>query len=187
MNKIRKIFFLNLIFILSSFSLNSEIIDKKINLKDLFIELKNAEYIYDAKKIENKIWDIWSEHNSNEKLTKAMTLGTKHMSNGNYIAAYSIFTKIIEKDPKWAEGWNKRATVSFLMGNYENSLKDIDETLLREPRHFGALSGMGLIYINLNQYEEAIKSYKAAKEIYPLIESGKIIIELKKLIKELEI
>ena len=77
--------------------------------------------------------------------------------------------------------------VSYLMGNYENSLKDIDETLLREPRHFGALSGMGLIYINLNQYEEAIKSYKAAKEIYPLIESGKIIIELKKLIKELEI
>ena len=96
-----------------------------------------------------------------------MTLGTKHMSNGNYIAAYSIFTKIIEKDPKWAEGWNKRATVSFLMGNYENSLKDIDETLLREPRHFGALSGLGMIYVRLGDPESALKAYEDLLYIFP--------------------
>jgi tetratricopeptide (TPR) repeat protein len=186
MNKIKKIIFFNLIFILINFSLDADT-NKKITLKKLFIELKNAKHILDAKKTENKIWNIWSQHYNNEKLTKKMTLGTKHMSNGNYVAAYEIFTSIIEKDPEWAEGWNKRATVSFLMGDFKDSLKDINQTLIIEPKHFGALSGSGLVYINLNKYEEAIKSFKAAQKIYPLIESGKIINELKKLIKELEI
>jgi|TARA_B110000438_G_scaffold284783_1_gene314180 tetratricopeptide (TPR) repeat protein len=186
MNKIKKIIFFNLILILINTSLSADT-SKKIALENLFIELKNAEHILDAKKTENKIWNIWSEHYNNEKLTKEMALGTKHMSNGNYVAAYKIFTNIIEQDPDWAEAWNKRATVSFLMGNFKDSLKDINQTLIIEPRHFGALSGSGLVYINLNKYEEAIKSYKAAQKIYPLIESGKIIIKLKRLIKELEI
>jgi tetratricopeptide (TPR) repeat protein len=106
------------------------------------------------------------------------------MNDGEFILAYNIFSNIIEKEPGWAEGWNKRATVLYLMNKYHSSLNDIEEVLLLEPRHFGALSGQALVYIKLGEYEKAIKSYKAAKKIYPIIDSAnKMIPQLEELIK----
>ena len=98
--------------------------------------------------------------------------------------AYEIFSQIILVDPNWAEGWNKRATVLYLMGRYQDSLIDIDEVLKRENRHFGALSGQGLVQTKLKNYEKAIKSYQAVQKIYPSIRAAKVMIpQLKKLIK----
>ena len=98
--------------------------------------------------------------------------------------AYKVFSTIIESAPDWAEGWNKRATVLYLMGRYQDSLKDIDEVLKRESRHFGALSGQGLVETKLENYEKAIKSYQAAQKIYPSIKTAKIMIpQLEELIK----
>ena len=97
--------------------------------------------------------------------------------------AYEVFTKVITVESDWAEAWNKRATVLYLMKQYESSLADIEITLVLEPRHFGALSGQALNYIELNLYEKAIESYKAAQKIYPLLYSAKKMIpELQELI-----
>ena len=95
--------------------------------------------------------------------------------------AYEVFTKVITAESDWAEAWNKRATVLYLMKQYESSLADIEITLFLEPRHFGALSGQALNYIELNLYEKAIESYKAAQKIYPLLDSAK------KMIPELQV
>ena len=99
--------------------------------------------------------------------------------------AYEVFTKVITVESDWAEAWNKRATVLYLMKQYESSLADIEITLVLEPRHFGALSGQALNYIELNLYEKAIESYKAAQKIYPLLDSAKKMIpELQELIND---
>ena len=99
--------------------------------------------------------------------------------------AYEIFTKIIAVETDWAEAWNKRATALYLMKQYESSLADIKITLVLEPRHFGALSGQALNYIELNLYEKAIESYMAAQKIYPIIDSAKKMIpQLKELIED---
>ena len=99
--------------------------------------------------------------------------------------AYEVFSQIILVDPSWFEAWNKRATVLYLMGRYQESLEDIDEVLIHESRHFGALSGQGLVQTALENYEKAIKSYEAVQKIYPSIKSAEVMIpQLKKLIKD---
>jgi tetratricopeptide (TPR) repeat protein len=132
-----------------------------------------------------KIWNIWSTHPTREQLTHSLAKGSNLMSKGKLVSAYKIFSAIIESEPDWAEGWNKRATVLYLMGRYNDSLNDINETLKRESRHFGALSGQGLVHIKLKNYEKAIESYEAVQKIYPSVNSAKIMIpQLKKLIKD---
>ena len=91
---------------------------------------------------------------------------------------------IRDRDPAWAEAWNKRATVFYLMGKYQDSQNDIDKVLKLEKRHFGALSGQGLVQIKLKNYEKALKSYEKVKEIYPSMRSPRIMIpQIKELIK----
>ena len=102
-----------------------------------------------------------------------------------YQKAEDIFTTVIELDPKWAEAWNKRATVLYLMGKYQKSQEDIDEVLKLEKRHFGALSGQGLVQMKLKNYEKALNSYERVKKIYPSMRSPKIMIpQIKELIKD---
>ena len=138
-----------------------------------------------ALEIEMKIWNIWSTHPTREQLTHSLAKGSNLMSKGKLLPAYNIFSTIVESEPSWAEGWNKRATVLYLMGRYRDSLKDIDEVLKRESRHFGALSGQGLVQVKLENYEKAIKSYQAAQKIYPSINAAQIMIpQLRELIRE---
>ena len=163
--------------------------DRDVRLNQLFEQLKKSNNNSVAFEIENKIWKIWSIHPSNDRrgyrLTELLTQGSNLMSRGELGKAYKIFSIIIDSDPDWPEGWNKRATVLYLMGRYQESLVDIDEVLKRESRHFGALSGQGLVQIKLGNYEKAIKSYQAVQKIYPSIKAAKIMIpQLKKLIKD---
>ena len=98
--------------------------------------------------------------------------------------AYEIFTQIILADPNWSEAWNKRATVLYLLGRYQQSQTDINKVLKLEKRHFGALSGQGLVQTELKNYEKALNSYEEVQKIYPSMESPKIMIpHLKELIK----
>ena len=153
-------------------------------LNELFEQLKKNNNVSIAFEIEMKIWNIWSRHPTDENLTKLLANGSVLMTEGKFEAAYKVFSTIIESAPKWAEGWNKRATVLYLMGKYQDSLKDIDEVLKQERRHFGALSGQGLVQTKLKNYEKAIKSYQAAQKIYPSIKAAKIMIpQLEELIK----
>ena len=159
--------------------------ERDVKLDHLFEQLKKINNASIALEIEMKIWNIWSTHPTQEKLTKSLAKGSDLISEGRLETAYTIFSIIINSVPDWAEGWNKRATVLYLMGRYQDSLNDIDEVLKRESRHFGALSGQGLVQIELGNYEKAIKSYQAAQKIYPSIRAAKVMIpQLKQLIKE---
>ena len=174
-----------LLFLLILFSFNqlkSE--DRKNQLNKLFNELKinNTDLVYGT---EQKIWEIWSTHPTDQFLTKRLAEGSKLVRNKQLVNAVDIFTEVIEKDPTWAEAWNKRATVLYMLGDYQSSQNDIDKVLKLEDRHFGALAGQGLVNIKLENYEKAIKSYEKAQEIYPAMKSPKIMIEqIEQLIKQ---
>ena len=184
MKKILRIVILSLFFFSN---VNAE--EKKNKLDKLFADLKNTKDLSSAQVIENKIWEIWSVHPSDDRrgfrLTELLIQGTRLMNMRELSKAYELFTKVITVESDWAEAWNKRATVLYLMKQYESSLADIEITLVLEPRHFGALSGQALNYIELNLYEKAIESYKAAQKIYPLLDSAKKMIpELQELIND---
>jgi len=184
MKKILRILILSLFFFSN---VNAE--ERNNKLDKLFVELKNTKDLSSAQVIENEIWEIWSIHPSDDRrgfrLTELLIQGTRLMNMRELSKAYQVFTKVITVESDWAEAWNKRATVLYLMKQYESSLADIEITLVLEPRHFGALSGQALNYIELNLYEKAIESYKSAQKIYPLLDSAKKMIpELQELIND---
>ena len=157
--------------------------DRNLELNRLFDELKIKDQI-SSFKTEQKIWKLWSTHPNNDELTSMLSVGSDFLNNNQYSKAVEIFTKVIELDPSWAEAWNKRATVLYMMGEFEKSQDDIDKVLKLEKRHFGALAGQGLVNIKLENYEKALMSYEEAMKIYPSMNSPKIMIkELKELIK----
>ena len=180
MNLVKSVIFLFILF--STTSLKAQ--DRDVLLDKLFKELKiNNTALTNG--IEQKIWEIWSTHPKNQKLTEKLAEGSDLVRNKQLSKAVNIFTEVINLDPKWAEAWNKRATVLYMMGDYNGSQKDIDKVLKLEKRHFGALAGQGLVNIQLKNYEKAIMSYKKAQEIYPSMQSPNIMIkQIENLIKQ---
>jgi tetratricopeptide (TPR) repeat protein len=179
---------LGIAFLILLFFSNVNAEEREGKLNNLFKQLKNSE-TSQAIVIENKIWKIWSTHPSEDRkgyrLTKLLDRGSLLIDRRELKKAYEIFTQIIAADPKWSEAWNKRATVLYLMKEYQSSLDDIIITLSLEPKHFGALTGQALNYIELKQYEKAIESYKKAQKIYPVIDAAKKMIpQLQELINE---
>ena len=175
-------FFLVILFISSFFSSAQSSQEKVLN--NLFNQLQKVNNSKSAVLLEAKIWSIWNEHPTNNKLTERLEFGTELMQYGDYNYALRVFDNIIVTDPKWSEAWNKRATVYFLMSQFKNSLNDIDKVLNIEPRHFGALSGQARIFIKLQEYEKAIKSIEGALKFYPSFKSRELIPEIERLIKE---
>ena len=174
--KMMKKFFI--IFIFYIFAQSASAADKQTSeLNNLFTQLKAISNAEEAKKVEDKIWNLWTTHPSEESLTELLAKGSEYMMQNQLTSAHNVFSKVIELDPKWAEGWNKRATVLYMMGNFELSQKDIDMVLSLEKRHFGALSGQGLVQTALENYEKAIDSYIEAHKIYPSSQSTLQMIE----------
>jgi len=132
----------------------------------LFEKLIIAENDIEINKITNQIWKIWNEIDD-PKVTRLFETGVQMISLGFYKRSIDYFNKVIISKPNFAEAWNKRATAHFMMGNFDLSMEDISQTLLLEPRHFGALDGMGLIFIHLNEHEKAIEIYDKMLEIFP--------------------
>ncbi len=91
------------------------------------------------------------------------------MTDGRNEEALAAFTKATDTQRDFAEAWNKRATANYLLGRYEASVLDIQKTLELEPRHFGALSGLGLINLALGREREALKAFEAARQIHPFL------------------
>ena len=159
-------------------------INQQKQIDDLFNQLKTTTNYEVSKKIESKIWKFWTTHPSENSLTALLADGSLYMSQNKLETAYETFTKTIELDSNWAEAWNKRATVLYLMGKYELSQADINKVLELEKRHFGALSGQGLVQTALNNYQKAIDSYIEAHKVHPHMKSPLIMIEkLQKQIK----
>ena len=169
------------------FFTNANAEERENELNNLFKQLKNSEATK-AIEIENQIWKIWSIHPSSDRrgyrLTELLAQGSFLMANKELNKAYEIFSQIILADPNWPEAWNKRATVLYMLGRYQESQEDINEVLKLEKRHFGALSGQGLVQTELKNYEKAINSYKEVQRIYPSMQAPKVMIpRLKELIK----
>ncbi|MCK5622789.1 MAG: hypothetical protein KAJ11_10905, partial [Alphaproteobacteria bacterium] len=97
--------------------------------------------------------------------------GVQYMNDGENEKALVNFNALVEIEPEFAEGWNKRATLHYVMGNFDGSVADIQRTLTLEERHFGALSGLGLIYDAMDRKEAAVKAFRAALGIHPNMES----------------
>tara|TARA_B100001093_G_scaffold29341_1_gene25573 strand:+ start:42 stop:593 length:552 start_codon:yes stop_codon:yes gene_type:complete len=172
---VKKLFYIIIFFTFSFFSYADNNNQKKID--ELFNQLKNATSYQESKEIESKIWELWTTHPSNNSLTALMADGSFYMSQNKLETAYETFTKTIELDSNWAEAWNKRATVLYLMGEYELSQADIDKVLELEKRHFGALSGQGLVQTAMKNYQKALDSYIEAHKVHPNMKSPLIMIE----------
>jgi len=95
------------------------------------------------------------------------------MSVGQNELALRLSDQLVDSRPDYAEGWNKRATVQYLLGNHQYSVSDIKETLLLEPRHFGALSGLGLIFMAAGNYAAAVDAFEAVLEISPASDNAR--------------
>ena len=158
--------------------------ERDTQLDKLFNELQN-DISSSSSSIAQQIWTLWSTHPTDQKLTSILDEGSRLVQDQKLYKAIEVFTKAIELDPSWAEAWNKRATVLYMIGEYKESQNDIDKVLNLEQRHFGALAGQGLVNIKLKNYEKAIESYKKAQEIYPAMQSPKIMIkQIKDLINQ---
>jgi tetratricopeptide (TPR) repeat protein len=140
--------------------------EKQVILDSLFEQLKAAESEDAAAFIENLIWELWliSEQ---EEVNVLMAKGIEEMSKGNYARAVQAFSAITELSPDFPEGWNKRATAQYLKGDFLASMRDIERTLALEPRHFGALTGLGLIHTALGNELAALKAYETVLSIHP--------------------
>ena len=115
---------------------------------------------------EQGLWALWSR-SGDPAIDRLMAAGIGQMQAGELAAAVAAFSEIIRRRPAFAEGWNKRATAYYLAGDYRRSLKDCDEVLKRNPRHFGALSGYGQIYFQLERYDKALDYWRRALEVNP--------------------
>ena len=176
----KKIVLTILIFLISTFLYAN---DRASKLDQLFVELKKNNLKLSSK-IEQQIWKIWSTHPTDQKLTSILDEGSRLVQDRQLIRAIDVFTEAIELDPTWAEAWNKRATVFYMVGEFQKSQDDIDKVLELENRHFGALAGQGMVNIKLKNYDKAKRSYQKAQEIYPAMKSSKVMIEqIEELIK----
>jgi len=138
-------------------------------LDDLFARLQTLEDPGEAAVVEQQIWQIWVEHD-NPAFAELMTAGIRYMNQNQNALALDTFTKLIAMAPEWAEAWNKRATMHWVMGNLPASEADIVETLRLEPFHFGALSGRGLVALSRNDLEAAYRAFQRVLEVYPAMD-----------------
>ena len=119
---------------------------------------------------QSTMWAIWLRSGDDE-IEALMAEGIHRMELEQYAEAIEIFDQIIARAPKFAEGYNKRATVYYLTQEFEKSMADIQRTLELNPVHFGALSGMGLCYLGLNEPRKALEWFERAVAVNPNLDS----------------
>ena len=152
-----------LIFLMVSIS-KSDQNDPKLEI--LFNDLSQTQSEMKAQPILLEIWSIWSVA-IDTKTQEKFDAGNQLMSKRQYDESILMFSDAINLQPTFAEAWNKRATVNYIIGNYEESISDIFSTLELEPRHFGALDGLAQIYMLQNKYFKAAQVYRKILEILP--------------------
>lgn len=132
----------------------------------LFDRLRTTDDASEAARVEQSIWQAWTAA-GDEKLDALMERGLRAMNAGNPHAALAEFDALVRAAPDFAEAWNKRATVHWLLGNHDESLHDIAKTLALEPRHFGALSGLAMIHEAHGRSFEAMEALERVRGIHP--------------------
>jgi tetratricopeptide (TPR) repeat protein len=140
--------------------------ERNRNIDFLFGALKAAPDDASAKAVEDRIWAVWSTAGS-ETTNLLISRAKKAADDHDYALAIRMLSAVIEIRPDFTEAWNRRATVYFLERDYVSSIADIAKVLSREPRHFGALSGLGLIMQEVGDDKHALEAYRKALEVYP--------------------
>jgi len=123
-----------------------------------------------AKSAERRILRLWMETES-DTVDLLMSWALEAMEDEDFALALDFLDRIVVMMPDYVEGWNKRATVHFLLDDYERALADIEQVLLREPRHFGAMSGLGIIFRDIGETDRAIEVFRTALELDPYLEN----------------
>jgi tetratricopeptide (TPR) repeat protein len=142
--------------------------DRTRNLEFLLEALKVAPDETSAKAIEERVWALWQASGS-DTVDLLMTRVKQASEAGNYDLAIRLLDAIIEIRPEFVEAWNRRATIFFLKKDYSNSLSDIQHVLAYEPRHFGALAGLGTILEEVGDDKHALEAYRQALAVHPYL------------------
>ncbi|MCP4379879.1 MAG: hypothetical protein GY798_00360 [Hyphomicrobiales bacterium] len=142
---------------------------KAEKLDALFETLGDADDPDSAEEAERAILNLWMESGS-DTVDLLMTWSLAAMHADFHARALDFLDRVVLMQPDYAEGWNKRATVHFLMEDYGRSIADIGQVLEIEPRHFGALSGLGMMLRALGEEERAITAFRAALAVNPHLE-----------------
>ena len=138
---------------------------RRARLDALFARLAQKDQP-DWESVENEIWALWSRSGS-PSMDLLMLRAGRAMESDDFELALRYLDDLVRLNPGFAEGWNKRATVYFLMGAFGHSVADIERTLALEPRHFGALSGLGMILERLGDKQGAMRAYRRGLEVHP--------------------
>ena len=141
--------------------------------QDLLDKLARAPSAEAAKKIVINIQEAWINSHKDLSEKQLMSQALSSMDNGNLTKAERELTELIQKNPDFVEAWNKRATVRFFNGDLAGSETDVFEVLSREPRHFGAISGLAMINVHVGALEEAVKAYEMLLDIHPHAKDAK--------------
>jgi tetratricopeptide (TPR) repeat protein len=141
---------------------------KAQRLDELFGRLKSTTDEVEADAAVAEVWRLWQRTGTPE-LDESMERVAALIGQGLLPLALPMLDDMVARAPDWAEAWNKRATALYLAGEHDRSLADIDRVLALEPRHFGALAGMGLIRIAKGQYREALAAYRRALAVNPFL------------------
>jgi len=147
---------------------NASATDKEVALDALLKELRSADDEKAASVIEEAVWQLWL-HSGSDTVDLLMSRVIAAMKDENYSLALDLLDHIVEIKPGYAEAWNRRATVFFELHDFNRSLQDVQRTLSLEPRHFGALAGLGMILEELGQDEKALKAFRRALAIHPFL------------------
>ena len=134
-------------------------------LDDLFAELENPD-TRNWQQVESEIWTEWSRSGS-PAMDLLLQRGREALEAGDTDAAIDHLTALVDHAPDFAEGWNARATAYYQAGLFGPSIADIERALALNPRHFGALSGLGLMFEELDHAQAALKVYRAALALHP--------------------
>ncbi len=145
-------------------------------LDTLFDQLTTTTETDAANRLTEKIWEIWIQTDDSDS-QEIMHQGIDAMNQRDLEKALSLYDTLTQQAPDFAEAWNKRATVHYLLGNISESAVDVKKTLELEPRHFGALSGLGLLYLASGKAEAALAAFERALEVNPHLPGPKNNIE----------
>lgn len=136
-------------------------------LDRLFADLARTGDHAEAETLTTEIWARWITASDDPGADRLMQTGMALMNQGMLDSAERVFSRLVNDSPEFAEAWNKRATVRFLLGDDAGSRRDIARVIDLEPRHFGALSGLGMIHMRSGDLEAALQAFEAALRINP--------------------
>ncbi|RWI94072.1 hypothetical protein [Mesorhizobium sp.] len=140
-------------------------------LDQLFADLRRERNEKAAERIAGRIWNEWNQSGS-ASIDLMMRWAQRAAEDQKFDVALDFLDQVVTLQPDYAEGWNRRATVHFLMKNYGKSMSDIDHTLRLEPRHFGALSGLAQIMAETGHKQSALEAWQKVLTIYPMMRSA---------------